>query len=423
MKKINRTIFLVTVIFVFFFLLGGKRLFNPGAQVKDEYRYISLFAEVASLVKQNYVEEVKAEDKFPGAFSAMLSTLDDFSAYLDEEKTHLYRAYLDHELCGPGIYGARRYNYFVITDVLPGSPAHKAGLKPGHLIKAVNGKSLYARSLWEMLFSIHTLEPAPLDIAIFSEDRQSTRRFKVKTLRCEPGPVIKRVKKNILLVNLDRLDPTSAQALADRLTEASTKQKSLKLIIDLRRYCGGDISSFKRIAGLLFKKTPRLTLKTKNSEEHFQPALPTAPDYRAAVIINRSTRMYGELLAHFFEKEAREKPRRVLLVGNSTPGFISHLEPVDLGDGSSILLTGGQFLLNGGPTASLGVKPDVAVSDKKPNAFMKECFSFLSESTPVRKKNSPVKKSQKTGSKKKLNSPEPSNPPESGMDKKSAHNG
>ena len=134
-RTINRTLPGIILLFVVFFLLGGKKIFLPQQEYKKEYQYLSLFSEVVTLIKTNYVEAVKAHEKFPGAYSAMLGSLDPFSAYLIPEKTANYQAFHSGEYFGCGLYGAKRMGYFYVTDVTPGSPAHKAGLISGDTIK------------------------------------------------------------------------------------------------------------------------------------------------------------------------------------------------------------------------------------------------------------------------------------------------
>ena len=45
-------------------------------------------------------------------------------------------------------------NYFYITDIAAGSFAEKAGLKAGDIIKAINGKSIYSQTFWEMYLAL-----------------------------------------------------------------------------------------------------------------------------------------------------------------------------------------------------------------------------------------------------------------------------
>lgn len=388
MIKRSKILFLVGVLlFAFFLVLADKIMFQSQPQMEKDYRYLSLFSEVVSQVKANYVEEVDPKEKFTGAFSAMLSSLDPFSSYLDAAKTQAYGAYQSGRFYDCGIFGSKVLNYFFITDVIPGSPADRAGLKHGDMIKAVNGVSLYSRSFWEMYLSLLSTGPQNIQLTLFKKDSRDTQKIQLQTRLIELRTTVTRIPKDILLVKLPRFDADAAVLLKEQLAFYSTtpghKYNPLKLIIDLRTYCGGDLESFKQIANLFFKDKIALTLKSKDKEKDIFPETKekNVPGYKAVVIINRSTRMYGELLASIFKNPGKGAASRrpVTFVGTTTQGFISELKSIPLQDGSSVLLTEGLFLLNGKSTASKGIEPDIEIKDKDSEQIMDKCISILVE--------------------------------------------
>ncbi|MCP4221177.1 MAG: PDZ domain-containing protein [bacterium] len=375
MKKLNRTVFLVITIFVFFFLLGGRKLFLPYNEAKNEYRYFTLFSEIASLVKSKYVEKVEAVEKFPGAYSAMVNSIDPFSSYLDADKTEIFHAYQTGNVYNCGIYGAKVRKYFYVSDVDSDSPAHKAGLKSGDIIKAVNGKSLYALSYWEMYFSLLSTKPQSIEVELFKKIDEEPETLKIDMQPAKIGSTVQVLPGNITLLKLSRFDDAAVSLVKSTLTSTA---KPLKLVIDLRKYDGGNLKSFNAITKLLFKNKVSLSLKTKIKTEKLLPGTPNVPRFRATVIINKSTRMYGELLAALFKAKHAVAGKFVpQLVGSNTLGFVSKLRFIPLEDRSSLLITEGLFLLNGKPTASKKIQPDVAVEDKDSAKIIDTCISIL----------------------------------------------
>ncbi|MCP5103483.1 MAG: hypothetical protein GY950_08900, partial [bacterium] len=394
MKNFKKLFFMSAILFVFFFLMGGKKIMQDHRETQKEYRYFALFSEVVSLVKTNYVEFVNAADKFPGAYSAMLNSLDPYSAYLDAGKTENYRAYQNGRFYGCGIFGIRALNYFYITRVVPGSPAEKTGLKPRDMIKAVNGESLYLKSYWEMVLALMSTRPQKIELLLFEKNRRDTKKIIVPTIAMNACTSLETLQNGILHVKLSRFDATAADLLEQRLISGTSgaRTEPLKLIIDLRSYCGGDFQSFKKICNLFFKESLLLTLKYKNKEEDFILGARTAAAYKAAVIVDRSTRMYGELLAAMFKNTGAPSQRPVTLIGSQSPGFVSKLKSIPLDDGSSILITEGLFLLEGKPAASGGVTPDIIEKDYAAGELVKKCISILTPrpnkpGTPAIKKN------------------------------------
>lgn len=398
MRIFNKFVFLPVLLYMFLFLDGDTKTLAQHSETEKEYKYLSLFSEVVSLVKTNYVEAVDAASKFPGAFSAMLGSLDPFSAYLDASKAQTYRNYQRGTSCGCGIHGAKVFNYFYITDVDAGSSAEKAGIKPGDTIKAANGESFYAASFWEMYLALMSSEPRTIEVVLFEKNRRDTKKIKLDTRPGESPTTIKPLQKqkDILLVNLIRFDAAAAELLKKRLTRyrSMSRGQPLKLIVDLRKYNGGNFNAFREIVNLFFKKPILLTLKLKDKEEDFLLGATETMKYKAAVILNRSTRMYGELLAALFRNAGAPAQRPAVLVGTKTQGFVAKLKSIPMEDNSSILLTEGLFLLDGKSTASNGVSPDIILKDENAGEIMDQCISILTSKTEAGKNDKKKTKTQ-----------------------------
>ncbi len=374
--KISRIIIFSAFILTFVLLVTGNKLFHSYSEPKTEYRYLALFAEVASLVKTNYVEEVNPNVTFPGAYSAMLAALDNQSAYLDQEKTALYYLYMQEKTCASGIYGAKNDGYFAVTDVIANSPAAAACLKAGDYIKAVNGKSIYGLSFWEMALALVSEQPTALELVVLKENALDPVKIKVQTVRHlaveESQPIIEKIRDDILRVNVQRVNAATCAALKQALTQSATNHPH-HLLLDLRKYRGGDLNSFTVLCQLLFPQKVTLHLKLKERTETIVLGSTTNPAYRAVVIINPSTILYGELLAVLF-KAANPN---VTLVGLKTEGFISQLKHVALPDGSSILLSDGLFHLENQKSLNTGLDPDIVVKNQDFDAIIDRSIAIL----------------------------------------------
>jgi carboxyl-terminal processing protease len=386
LKQLRYIILPVVVLVVFFFVFGGTKIFRSFSRTEKEYQYLALFSEVISLVKSDYVETLQPEEKFPGAFSGMLSSLDEFSAYLDTRQTRLYNLYLQDKACNCGIYGIKYSNYFYITDIAVDSPAEKNGIKPGSIIKAVNGKSIFGQSFWQMYFSLLSEKPETIELVLLKESSTLPYKVKLHTETIKNAPIIQKIRENIYLLELSRIDEEHLTALNRQLKQIQIQEsnpgtKPLKLIIDLRKYRGGDLDAFIRLTELFFAKTTplTLTLKTKSLEKTFSLGADEPLTYHAVVILNQSTMMYGELLANLFQVYQSGDTSVVTLVGSKTRGFISKLRQLSLSDETSILLSEGLFLLNGKNPAQNGVKPDVTIKEEDFATIIDRSISILNK--------------------------------------------
>lgn len=399
MIKIGRLVLLFAVVFVFFLMLGGQKLFQSREYAQKEYRYIGLFSEVAALIRSEYVEEIDPAKKFPGAYSAMLGALDKSSTYLDKTNTRLYSLFQENKICSTGIHGSVSDDYFVVTDVDSDSPAQEAGVKPGELIKGVQGESIFGLSFWEMQLSLVTEQPKDLEIILLKEKTPTPLKVNLRTRPLppdQPGLHFSQPEPGALWIRLTRFNPTEAAALEAKLTALANAPPSappLNLILDLRKYSGGSFEGFKQIAALFFKTPVPLVLKTKEGSSTIELGseishkLPI--NYKIAVIINPSTRMYSELLAGLF-KTFRPDAK---LVGSSTRGIVSQLKQIPLSDGSSIVITEGLFMLAEDKPADTGVAPHITIKLGEAGDIVRRCCNELNHK-PDGKKDAQTRKTE-----------------------------
>ena len=140
MKKIRAKHLILgfSALFVLYALLGG---FLGKVLAKDSaYRYLSVFQDVVTLIMNSYVTPPEMEQVMDGAIHGMMDTLDTDSCYLSPEEFQTYRDADAQMKAGIGIEVTKRY-YLQIVAVGPGSPADQEGLKPGDLIKSIDGEN------------------------------------------------------------------------------------------------------------------------------------------------------------------------------------------------------------------------------------------------------------------------------------------
>src|SRR5678815_3465896 len=113
-------------------LAAGR--FNP-------YQKLGIFTKVLSYIESQYVEDVQETELMYGAARGLTDVLDPHSRFMDpEEYDKLKRETEGNEqIEGIGIDVEKRKNRFVIISPIEGSPAAKAGIEPGDVIKRVDG--------------------------------------------------------------------------------------------------------------------------------------------------------------------------------------------------------------------------------------------------------------------------------------------
>jgi len=363
LKKNFRIFFLLIALSIFFYLLGSSKIFQSFSKTQKDYQYLSLFSEVISLVKINYVEEIEPETKFQGAYSAMLNSLDEFSSYLTPRETEIFQAYQSgHSFC-TGLFGIKVLDYFYVNDVRKGSPAFEAGLKNGDLIKGINGQSIYAKSFWQMYLKLQTEKKENLRLRVLKKATGREIEIKVGTEAGKDSFVLRQSGKESPWLELTCFNEDCYLQLKKYLAAV----KPEKIILDLRWYRGGTFAGFQKIAGQFLEKETPLTLKTRKG--NIKVPLGSDENYhgKIVVIIGKSTIMYGEILAALLKAQGEKSSQSIVLLGQQTGRFNARLKHILLEDGSSILLTEGLYLINDKSITRTGIKPQIKLKDEELN--------------------------------------------------------
>jgi len=145
-RSSRRTLYLAVFVLVTCGFLGivfGQKI-NPAAapggdsDVRDSLRQ---FTDVYSLVEQNYAEPVNADKAiYNGAIPGMLHVLDPHSNFFDPKSYALLREDQRGKYYGVGMTVGPRNNKVIVIAPFAGTPAYRAGIRPGDIIVAVDGK-------------------------------------------------------------------------------------------------------------------------------------------------------------------------------------------------------------------------------------------------------------------------------------------
>ncbi|HVW85863.1 MAG TPA: PDZ domain-containing protein, partial [Bryobacteraceae bacterium] len=125
-------------------LLGG--VVSKGAPADDAttasnnvYKHLSVYSEVLSRIKSEYVEEPDMSNVTLGAMNGMLESIDPYASFLNATQYKEYLKNFDTYKGDLGMVLAKKYGYITVVSVIPGSPADKAGLTTGDFLESIKG--------------------------------------------------------------------------------------------------------------------------------------------------------------------------------------------------------------------------------------------------------------------------------------------
>src|SRR5947207_6732044 len=146
MAKKRRSLLYLVFVIALCSLLGG--LYGPPVQVasaanEDDIRNsLRVFTKVYKVVEENFAAPLNPDKAvYKGAIPGMLRTLDPHSNFFDPRDFQLLREDQKGHYYGVGMTVAERNKKTIVIMPFAGSPAYKAGIRPGDVIMTVNDTS------------------------------------------------------------------------------------------------------------------------------------------------------------------------------------------------------------------------------------------------------------------------------------------
>jgi len=329
-----------------------------GAGRDPATRALSIFSEVFSLTRSNYVEPTEPKALLEGAYDGMSDALDPFSYYVPASALATYRAQESAGAAGPGIVFARRGGYPYVVAPLPGSPAEKAGIKAGDLIDSVDGKTLRNAPYWKVKAALEGPDGTTLELGVFRGGDEKKLTIPVTRGRFEPTPVSATSEKDVLVLKIPSFTPASAAAVKKQLDDASKRSVSA-VVLDLRGSIGGDPADVVPVAALFLGKGTVATVQSRKvaGKALEVPAGEPAWTGRVVVLMDDSTAGPAEILAAALHDRAK-----ATTVGETTVGLGVVQRGVPTEEGGLLYMTVGRYVSPSGQVlGGKGLSPDERV--------------------------------------------------------------
>lgn len=341
---------------------GGGALWRGGSG--EEPEQFGVFWQAWDIVQQNFVDRNALDPTAMtyGAIRGMVAALGDegHTAFLTPEERERQQSDLSGTFSGIGAQLGIRDQLPVIVAPFDGSPADQAGVKAGDIIIKVDGEDVTTLPLNEIVAKIRGPEGTEVTLSLLRPDEN--RSLEVTITRGEiKVPAASWAMIPGTQVALIRLSQFSANALPDvvRSVNEAKQAGAEALIVDVRNNPGGLLEQAISVTSQ-FLKDGNVLLEEDAQGRRKAYAVESggvATDLPLVVLINPGSASSAEIFAGAIQDHGRGQ-----LVGETTFGTGTVLQPYILDDGSALLLGTRQWLTpNGRLIRKQGISPDVAV--------------------------------------------------------------
>jgi carboxyl-terminal processing protease len=317
---------------------GQQTSLGGDSDVRDSLKQ---FTDVYQIVEENYAEPVNADKAiYNGAIPGMLHALDPHSNFFDPKSYALMREDQRGKYYGVGMTVGPRNNKVIVIFPFVGTPAYKAGIHPGDVIVAVDGKSTENMSTGDVADLLKGPKGTTVHISISREGVEKPMEF---TLIRDEIPrysvdVHFLIRPGIGYMHVSGFNETTETEVVKALDEFGELKG---LVLDLRGNPGGLLSEGVGVADKFLKKGQiivshhgRASAEKRYMAQHGNGG----KEYPIVVLVNRLTASAAEIVSGAIQDHDRG-----LIVGEVTfgKGLVQTVYP--LSENTGLALTTARY--------------------------------------------------------------------------------
>jgi len=364
-------------------------------RTRQDFELMRLFAEAYEQIDLSYVDDVDRRDLVEAAIQGMATHLDSYSSYVAPQNVRQFDRYIDQEFGGIGIHVNGTGGKLEILSALPGSPAFRAGLKPGDEIVEVDAKSTKGSTQAELTERLTGPSGRPVELGIVRAGSMTTEHVTVVREIIQIPTVVGYLRNadqtwNYMFDDANKLGylrvthfskntPDELRLAMDTLITANVKG----IVLDLRSNPGGLLTAAIEISDMFLESGKIVSIKGRAVPERVWQAKHglTFPKLPIAVLVNRYSASASEVLS-----AALQDNDRAVIIGERTFGKGSVQTVLRLEAGKSLLkLTTAKYYRPNGvnihrtddmtPEDDWGVKPSEGHEHRMSKEEWKEWIS------------------------------------------------
>lgn len=351
---------------------------------------VEKFVKMIDIIRQNYVTNVDDESLFANAMAGTLAGLDPYSEYLDANAFENLRLFTEGDIGSIGVSVSFHADVdsWVFDDVLPNSPAAKAGIQRGNYLHQINDNKLDNTRTSQDVDQLLTGIAGTTARLLVSDKGRRKHLVVVQRTLLQQQAMSANIINGVAVVHIPVFQNNTQQQFLMALSKLN--QPFSGLVLDLRNNPGGVLSAANDIASLFMNDKVVAQIKNRQGIQEVIRTHGKAQfaDLPLAVLQNRYSASAAEVLASALQNNQRAK-----VYGETSYGKGSIQSIVPINDNEAVKLTVAHYYSSKGEKIDgVGVKPDVTLTGAETGWLdqvladlqtTKRSYQFLLKPTPT----------------------------------------
>jgi len=327
----------------------GEKEISIG-EVEEALRYLD----------NKYLYEPDEEELTEDALQLIFSRLDPYSIYIPPSETERINNNMSGSYKGIGIETIILKDTLLITNVLDGSPAKRAGLEKLDRIIGLEGENFTGENLDFPQFRKHfqnQVDSSLLNILRKKSDEEIAVKLFAEEVQTKSINHYYPINDSTLYIRIDQFIAKTYREFMQILETHQKDEKIPQLVLDLRDNPGGYLGEVTKILSQFFDDSEKLLVKTQvrnGRERKYETTGRTFYDVgKIVVLLNEHSASGSEVLAG-----ALQDWDRAVIIGKKSYGKGLVQEQYPLSNGGAVRITVANYFLPSGRSIQQGFELD-----------------------------------------------------------------
>ena len=311
-----------------------------GTSFKDDFfeiaKQIEIFTTLFKELNKNYVDETNPGDLMDKAIKGMLTSLDPYTVYFNEQDVVRFKINNTGEYTGIGALLTRKEDKLIVKEPYKNYPADKAGLKAGDEIIQI-GDVLLSDFKEEASQLFKGTKNTKIDIKYIRQGKVNSTQIILDEVEIKSVPFFAKIDEKTGYIVLSHFNKKASLETKEAL-EQLKKDGAQRIILDVRDNPGGLLNEAVNICNLFVPKN-EIIVTTKSKIDKHNSTYKTSKDpvdteIPLVILVNGRSASASEIVAG-----ALQDLDRAVVVGSRSFGKGLVQRPVDLTYGTQLKVT------------------------------------------------------------------------------------